>query len=113
MKQGINKVTLVGKVGDNPRLTETKDNGLVAHISLATNENYKDKEGKEQKKTEWHKIVAWNKRAELMRDYVKKGDHLYVEGQLRTSSYDDKEGVKRYSTEIFCSNFLFLPQKNS
>lgn len=112
MKQGINKVTLVGNVGDSPRTVETKDNGLVSHISLATSENFKDKEGKEQKRTEWHRVVAWNKRAELFRDYVKKGDPLYVEGRLRTNSYDDKEGIKRYSTEIYCNNFLFLSQKN-
>lgn len=113
MKQGINKVTLVGNVGENPRITETKGNVLVAHISLATNESYKDKDGKELKKTEWHRIVAWDKRAEVLRDYVKKGDSLYVEGKLKTSTYDDKEGIKRYSTEIFCDNFLFLSPKNS
>ncbi|MCF8377969.1 MAG: single-stranded DNA-binding protein [Bacteroidales bacterium] len=113
MKQGINKVTLVGYVGDNPRVNETKGNGLVANISLATNETYKDKDGKELQKTEWHRIVAWDKRAEILRDYVKKGDALYVEGKLKTLSYEDKEGVKRYSTEIFCDNFLFLSPKNN
>ena len=113
MKNGINKVTLVGHVGENPKVNETKENGLVVHVSLATNESYKDKDGKEQKKTEWHRIVAWDKRAEIIRDYVKKGDPLYVEGKLKTHSYDDKAGIKRYSTEVFCDNFLFLSPKNS
>ena len=113
MNQGINKVTLVGNVGDNPRMVETKEKGVIAHISLATNEKYKDKDGNNQEKVEWHRVVAWNKRAELFRDYVKKGDPLYVEGRLRTNSYDDKEGIKRYTTEIYCDSFLFLSQKNS
>ncbi|MCK4920750.1 MAG: single-stranded DNA-binding protein [Bacteroidales bacterium] len=113
MKQGINKVTLVGNVGDNPRINETKGNSIVANLSLATNESYKDKDGNKQESTEWHRIVAWDKRAEILRDYVKKGDSLYVEGKLKTSSYDDKDGIKRYSTEIWCENFLFLSPKNS
>lgn len=112
MKNGINKVTLVGNVGDDPRVNETKEKLQVAHFSIATNEVYKDKEGKEIKKTEWHKVVAWEKKAELIKDYVKKGDPLYVEGKLRTSSWEDKEGVKRYSTEIVCDNFLFLSSTN-
>ena len=112
MKNGVNKVTLIGNVGETPRINETKDNMVVASFSIATNENYRDKGGVEQKTTEWHRIVAWDKRAEVIRDYVKKGDPLYVEGRLRTSSYDDKEGVKRWKTEVYCDNFLFLSKKN-
>ncbi|MFW5820988.1 MAG: single-stranded DNA-binding protein [Bacteroidota bacterium] len=112
MKNGINKVTLVGNVGDVPRVKDTNENGKVAHFSLATDESYKDKEGKEIKRTEWHRVVAWDKRAQILGEYLKKGDPLYVEGKLRTSSWEDKEGIKRYSTDVVCDNFLFLSTKN-
>lgn len=113
MKYGINKVTIVGNVGDDPKVNQTRDNGSVTHLRIATNDYYKDKDGNEQKITEWHSVVAWKKTAELLRDYVKKGDPIYVEGRLKTNSWEDKEGVKRYSTEIHCDNFLFLSQKNN
>jgi single-strand DNA-binding protein len=112
MKNGINKVTLMGNVGEPPRFNQLENNQSVAHFSLATNEEYTDREGKEVKKTEWHKITAFNKKAELVKNYLKKGDALYLEGKLVTSSYDDKEGVKRYSTEIICDNFLFLSNRS-
>jgi single-strand DNA-binding protein len=113
MKNGINKVTLVGNVGEAPRVTQLENKLTVAHFPLATNEEYTDKEGKEVKKTEWHKITVWNKRAEVVKNHVKKGDTLYVEGKIQTSSYDDKEGIKRYSTEIICDNFMFLSSRNN
>jgi single-strand DNA-binding protein len=112
MKNGINKVTLVGNVGEAPRFNQLENKQAVAHFSLATSEDYTDKEGKEVKKTEWHRITVWNKRAEVVKNHVKKGDTLYVEGKIQTSSYDDKEGVKRYSTEIICDNFMFLSSRN-
>lgn len=113
MKNGINKVTLVGNVGEAPRYNQLENNQAVAHFSFATNEEFTDKEGKEIKKTEWHKITAWNKKANVVKDHVKKGDTLYLEGRIQTSSYDDKDGVKRYSTEIICDNFLFLSSRNN
>lgn len=113
MKNGINKVTLVGYVGDDPKVRETKDKLNVANFRVATNEVYKDRDGKEIKKAEWHTVVAWEKKAELVKDYVRKGDPIYIEGKLRTSAWEDKEGVKRYSTEVFCDNLVFLaPAKN-
>jgi single-strand DNA-binding protein len=112
MKNGINKVTLVGNVGEAPRFNQLENKLMVAHFPLATNEEYTDKEGKEVKKTEWHRITVWNKRAEVAKNHVKKGDTLYVEGKIQTSSYEDKEGVKRYSTEIICDNFMFLSSRN-
>lgn len=112
MKNGINKVTLVGNVGEAPQVKTTNENGRVVNFSLATNETYKDKDGKEVKKTEWHRVVAWDKRAQLIGDYIKKGDPIYIEGKLRTSSWEDKDGVKRYSTDIICDNLVFLPTKN-
>jgi single-strand DNA-binding protein len=111
MKNGINKVTLVGHVGETPRISQFKENGTVANFPIATNEYFTDKEGKEVQKTEWHRVVVWHKQAELIQKFVKKGDPLYVEGRIHTSSYEDKEGVKRFSTEIHCDNFLFLSQK--
>lgn len=113
MKKGLNKVTLVGNVGDSPRINETKEKMLVANFSVATNDLYRDKEGKEHKTTEWHRIVAWDKKAEVIKTYIKKGDPIYIEGKLRTSSYDDKEGVKKYVTEVYCDDILFLPGNNN
>ncbi len=112
MKNGINKVTLVGNVGEAPRFNQSENKLMIAHFPLATNEEYTDKEGKEIKKTEWHRITVFNKRADAVKNHVKKGDTLYVEGKIQTTSYDDKEGVKRYSTEIICDNFMFLSSRN-
>jgi len=113
MKNGINKVTLVGHVGEAPRVSQLKENGIVASFSLATNEYFKDKEGNEKQATEWHRVVVWKKQAELIHRYVKKGDPLYVEGKIHTSSWENKEGNKRYSTEVHCDNFLFLSTRDS
>jgi len=112
MRNGINKVTLVGNVGDDPRVSEKEGEAFVAHFPLATSERYKDKNGEEVDKTEWHRVTVWNKQAEVIKKYLKKGDPLYVEGKITTSSYEDKEGVKRYSTDIICNNFLFLSTAN-
>lgn len=112
MKYGLNKVTLVGNVGDTPRFHENGNSKGMVTFSIATNDYYKDSEGKEVKTTEWHRIIAFNKRAEVIRDYVKKGDPLFVEGRLRLSSYEDKDGVKKESTDIICDNFLFLSTRN-
>ena len=113
MKNGINKVTLVGNVGEAPRFNQMENKQAVAHFSLATNDDYTDREGKEVKRTEWHRITAFNKKAELVKNYVKKGDPLYIEGRLQTSSYDDKDGVKKTSTEIICENLMFLSSRES
>ena len=112
MKNGINKVTLVGNVGEAPNFNQLENKQSVARFSLATSEEYKDKEGNEVKKTEWHKVTAWNKRAEVVKNYVKKGDPLYIEGKIQTTSWEDKEGVKRYSTEIVADNLMFLSSRN-
>jgi single-strand DNA-binding protein len=113
MKNGINKVTLVGRVGEDPKMNDSNDSFKVVSFPLATNDTYKDKDGKEVVKTEWHRIAVWNKQAEIAKEYVKKGDPLYVEGKIRTSSWEDKDGIKRYSTEINCESFLFLGSKTS
>ena len=108
MRRGINKVTLVGNVGDDPKVNQINDDLKVARFPLATNELYLDKEGNHVQKTQWHTIVVWNKVAGIIEEYVKKGDPLYVEGKIQTSTWEDKEGNKRYSIEINCDNFLFL-----
>jgi len=112
MKRGINKVTLVGYVGDDPRVANINESLKVASFRLATNEIYYDKEGNEVEKTEWHTVKAWNKRAGVIENYVKKGDALYVEGKIQTNNWEDKEGNTRKSIEILCDDFLFLSPKN-
>jgi single-strand DNA-binding protein len=104
----VNKVILVGNVGKDPDVRHLDSGVTVARFSLATNETYTDKTGKKVTQTEWHNIVVWSKLAEIAEKYIKAGKLLFVEGRLKTSSYDDKDGVKRYKTEIFCDNFRFL-----
>ena len=113
MKYGVNRVTLVGNVGEVPRVSERDGEAFVANFPLATNEVWRDKEGEEIRRTEWHRIVVWNKAADIVKQHVKKGDALYVEGKISTNSWDDKEGNKHYSTEIVCDNFLFLSSRSS
>ena len=112
MKRGINKVKLVGHVGEDPKVNQINDETKVARFPLATNEFYVDKEGNEVQKTQWHRIVVWNKSAEIVKQHVKKGDALYIEGKIATNSWDDKEGNKHFSTEVICDNFLFLSPRN-
>ena len=96
----VNKVILIGRVGKDPDV-KTFDSGTKnATFSFATGESWKDRDGNKQNSTEWHNIVAWRKPAEIVEKYVKKGDPLYIEGKLRTRSYEDKDGNKRYITEI-------------
>lgn len=104
----VNKVILVGNVGKDPEVRHLEGGVTVARFSLATNETYTDKSGKKVTQTEWHNIVVWRGLAEIAEKYVKSGKLLYVEGRLRSSSYEDKEGNKRYTTEILCDNFRFL-----
>jgi len=103
-----NKVQLIGNVGQEPTIT-TLDNGKkVARISLATNENYKNSKGERQTNTNWHTIVAWGKTADIIEKYVSKGKEVAIEGKLTSRSYEDKEGVKRYVTEVVTSEILLL-----
>ncbi len=104
----VNKVILIGNVGKDPEVRHLDSGVTVARFSLATNETYTDKSGKKVTQTEWHNIVVWSKLAEVAEKYVKAGKLLFIEGRLKTSSYDDKEGVKKYKTEIFCDTFRFL-----
>jgi len=104
----VNKVILIGNLGRDPELRYTKSGQAVANFSLATNERWTDKEGAQQERTEWHRIVAWGKTGELCAQYLAKGRTTYVEGRLQTREYEDKEGIKRYTTEVVAQNVTFL-----
>ena len=109
MAKSVNKVILVGNLGKDPEIKYTPSGTAVAKFSLATNERYKDKAGEWQDRTEWHNIVAWQRLAEIVGEYVKKGSKVYLEGRLQTSSWDDKEsGQKKYRTEIIANDLVLL-----
>ncbi|MDP4185195.1 MAG: single-stranded DNA-binding protein [Bacteroidota bacterium] len=107
----VNKVILVGNVGKDPEVRHLDSNVAVANFSLATSETYTAKNGERVTTTEWHNIVAWRGLADLAEKYVRKGRQLYIEGRIRTRSYDDKDGNKRYVTEIYADNMMFLGRK--
>ena len=110
MARGLNKVMLIGHLGKDPELKYTPGGAAVATLSLATNESYKDKDGNQQDKTEWHRLVVWNKQAEIAAEYLKKGQQVFVEGKLQTRSWE-KDGQKHYMTEIVVLNFQMLGRK--
>ena len=109
----VNKVYLVGNVGKDPEVRHIESGVAVANFSIATNESYKNKSGERVTNTEWHNIVVWRGLAEVVEKYVKKGSLLYVEGKLRTRSYDDQNGNKRYITEIVADNLKMLDRAGS
>jgi len=112
MAKSVNKVILLGNVGKDPEIKATGSGVPVATFSIATSERFKDKSGNWQDRTEWHNLVAYQRTAEIIRDYVKKGSKLYVEGRLQTSSWDDKTtGQKRYKTEIIVNDLSLLSGK--
>ena len=109
MGKGINRVTIVGNLGNDPEVKFMPSGGAVANISVATSESWKDKQTGEQKeKVEWHRIVFFNKLAEIVGQYLKKGSQVYVEGSLRTRKWQDQSGADRYTTEIVASEMQML-----
>jgi len=109
MSKTVNKVLLLGNVGKDPEIASTNSGTLIAKLSLATSERFKDKQGEWQDRTEWHNLVAYARGAEILRDYVHKGSKLFVEGRLATRSWDDKEsGKKIYRTEIVIGDISLL-----
>ena len=107
--KSVNKVILLGNLGKDPEVKYTPQGTAVAKFSIATNERYKDISGELQDRTEWHNLVAWARTAEIVGEYLKKGGKVYVEGSLRTSSWDDKEtGQKKYKTEIVVNDLVLL-----
>jgi single-strand DNA-binding protein len=110
---GVNKVILVGNLGKDPEVRHLEGGTAVASFTLATTEVYKDKSGQRVEQTEWHNIVVWRSLAEIAEKYLKKGMSIYLEGKLRTRSWEDKDKVKRYSTEIIADTFTMLGKKES
>jgi single-strand DNA-binding protein len=105
---GINKVIIVGRLGNDPEVKTIGNGQTVTRISVATSEQWTDKEGKKQEKTEWHRITTWGKLAEICGKHLSKGRQVYVEGRLQTNSWEDQQGQKRYSTEIVANTVQFL-----
>jgi single-strand DNA-binding protein len=106
-----NKVQLIGNLGQNPEVKELNGGKKVAKFSLATNETYRNKAGEKVTDTQWHNLVAWGKNADIIEKYLKKGSEVAIEGKLLNRNYTDKEGVKRYVTEIQVSDLLMLGGK--
>ena len=104
----VNKVILLGRLGQDPELKYTPGGAAVCNFSVATTESWTDKQGQKQEKTEWHRIVVWGKLAELCNQYLAKGRQAFVEGRLQTRSWDDKDGSKRYTTEIMANTVQFI-----
>lgn len=105
---GVNKVILVGNLGKDPEVRHTGTGQAVANFSIATSESWTDKSGAKQERTEWHRIVAWGKTAELCGQYLSKGRQVYIEGKLQTREWTDKENRKQYSTEVVAQQVTFL-----
>ena len=110
-KGSINKVVLVGHLGGDPETRFTPSGAAVANFNLATNESWKDANGELQDKTEWHRCVMFGKSAELAGELLKKGQLVYMEGKLQTRNWEDKDGIKRYTTEVVCDMFTMLGRK--
>tara|TARA_Y100001933_G_scaffold235679_2_gene257029 strand:- start:83 stop:520 length:438 start_codon:yes stop_codon:yes gene_type:complete len=108
---GVNKVILVGNLGKDPEVKYLENGTAVANFTVATSESYKDKEGKRIDQTEWHNVVVWRKLAEIAETYLKKGSQIYLEGKLRTRSWEDQQGNKRYTTEVVADTFTMLGKK--
>lgn len=108
----INKVILVGRLGRDPETRHTSSGKAVCNFSIATDETWKDNSGERQKKTEWHKIVAWGKLAEVCQQYLKKGALVYIEGRIESRDWEDKEGQKRTSFEIVADTMRILSDKS-
>ena len=104
----VNKVIILGRLGQDPELKYTPGGAAVCNFSLATSENWTDKSGQKQERTEWHRIVVWGKLAELCNQYLSKGRQAFVEGKLQTRSWEDNNGQKRYTTEINASTVQFI-----
>ena len=111
-KGSLNKVMLIGRIGNEIDLKYTPAGAAVLSISVATNTSYTAKDGNKVEQTEWHRVVIWNKLAEVIAQYAKKGNRVYVEGKLVTRSWDDKDGVKRYTTEIVANSCQILESRD-
>lgn len=111
MARGVNKVILVGNLGNDPEVKYTNNGTAVANASLAVNESWKDKSGEKQERTEWVRLIFWSKLAEIAGEYLKKGSQIYVEGKLQTRKWQDRDGQDRYTTEVAVSDLQMLGGK--
>ena len=105
---GLNKVMLIGNLGRDPEIRHTPSGTPVANFTLATNENFTDRGGNRQERTEWHRIVVWSKLAEICDQYLRKGRQVYIEGRLQTRQWEDQQGQRRSTTEIVATNMIML-----
>ena len=108
---GVNKVIIVGNVGRDPEVRYTQSGRAVASFSVATSERFQDKDGQTQERTEWHRVVAWARLAEICGEYLRKGKQVYIEGRLQTRDWEDKDGHKRYTTEIIANSMQMLGRR--
>ena len=106
-----NKVQLIGNLGNNPEIITLDSGKKLAKIAVATNETYKNAQGEKVTDTQWHNVVAWNKTAEIIEKYLEKGNEVAIQGKLTSRSYEDKDGTKKYITEIVCNELLMLGGK--
>ena len=105
---GVNKVIVLGFLGSDPEVRTVSSGNTVTRLSVATSENWTDREGQKQERTEWHRVVVWGKQAEICGKYLSKGRQIYVEGRLQTRSWEDAQGQKKYTTEVVANNIQFL-----
>lgn len=112
MAKSLNRVTLLGNLGADPEFRTTPNGQAVATLSLATTSSYRDKNGERIEQTEWHRLVCWERLAEISRDYLRKGSKIYTEGRLKSRSYEDKDKITRYTTEIIVSELILLTPKD-
>jgi single-strand DNA-binding protein len=112
--RGVNKVILVGNLGKDPEVRNGNNGSIIVQLAVATSEGWRDKQsGATQERTEWHRVVLFNRLAEIARDYLKKGAKIYLEGSLRTNKWQDQNGAERYTTEIIASSLQMLDSKGS
>jgi single-strand DNA-binding protein len=108
----LNKAMIIGRLGQDPEVRYTQSNTAVATLSIATSERFKDRNGELQERTEWHRVVAWGRTAEICQEYLKKGSQVYVEGPIQTREWEDKDGQKRYTTEIKALTLTMLDSRS-
>jgi single-strand DNA-binding protein len=107
----LNKAMIIGRLGQDPEVRYTQSNTAVATLNIATNERFKDRNGELQERTEWHRVVAWGRTAEICQEYLKKGSQVYIEGPIQTREWEDKDGQKRYTTEIKALTLTMLDNR--
>lgn len=113
MANGLNKAILIGNLGRDPEMRYTPSGVAVANFSIATSETWTNKDGEKETRTEWHRIVAFGKLGEICGEYLAKGRQVYIEGRIQTRDWEDKEGIKRYTTEIVANQMIMLGSKDT